>query len=55
MAEELERLTTALADRYAVQRELGSGVMATVYLADPRLPTELPRLPAHGVPDAQGT
>ena len=35
MAEEqLDRLTAALADRYAVQRELGSGGMATVYLAE---------------------
>ena len=29
----LDRLTTALADRYRVQRELGAGGMATVYLA----------------------
>jgi Tol biopolymer transport system component len=29
----LERLTSSLADRYAVQRELGAGGMATVYLA----------------------
>ncbi|WP_439643907.1 protein kinase domain-containing protein [Gemmatimonas sp.] len=29
----LERLTTALADRYRVDRELGAGGMATVYLA----------------------
>ncbi len=33
MADDLERPTAALADRYAVQRELGSGGMATVYLA----------------------
>ena len=31
---DLERLTTALTGRYAIQRELGSGGMATVYLAD---------------------
>jgi serine/threonine-protein kinase len=30
---DLDRLTTALADRYAIERELGSGGMATVYLA----------------------
>jgi len=29
----IERLTAALADRYAIQRELGAGGMATVYLA----------------------
>ncbi len=32
--EQLDRLKTALTDRYAVQRELGSGGMATVYLAE---------------------
>ena len=29
----LERIRAALADRYAVSRELGAGGMATVYLA----------------------
>ena len=29
----VERLTTALADRYRIERELGAGGMATVYLA----------------------
>jgi serine/threonine-protein kinase len=33
MADLLERLKAALADRYTVERELGSGGMATVYLA----------------------
>jgi serine/threonine-protein kinase len=33
MADLLARLTTALADRYAIQGELGAGGMATVYLA----------------------
>ena len=30
----LERLKTALADRYAIEREVGSGGMAVVFLAD---------------------
>jgi tetratricopeptide (TPR) repeat protein len=34
VAEQFERLQTALADRYAVQQELGRGGMATVYLAE---------------------
>ncbi len=34
MAEPLERLRTALAERYRVERELGHGGMATVYLAE---------------------
>jgi len=29
-----DRLTAALADRYRVERELGAGGMATVYLAE---------------------
>lgn len=29
-----ERLKTALVDRYAIDREIGSGGMATVYLAE---------------------
>jgi hypothetical protein len=29
----LSRLTAALADRYTIERELGAGGMATVYLA----------------------
>ncbi len=33
MHNSLERLRTALADRYAIERELGRGGMATVYLA----------------------
>ena len=34
MTDQLERLKTALADRYTIERELGSGGMATVYLAE---------------------
>ncbi|MBI1722866.1 MAG: serine/threonine protein kinase, partial [Gemmatimonadetes bacterium] len=34
MPESLERLQTALADRYRIERELGAGGMATVYLAE---------------------
>jgi tetratricopeptide (TPR) repeat protein/tRNA A-37 threonylcarbamoyl transferase component Bud32 len=34
MADQLDRLKAALADRYRIERELGSGGMATVYLAD---------------------
>jgi eukaryotic-like serine/threonine-protein kinase len=33
MTEPIPRLTAALADRYLIERELGSGGMATVYLA----------------------
>ncbi len=33
MVEVVERLRTVLAERYAVDRELGRGGMATVYLA----------------------
>ncbi len=34
MANTFDRLKTALADRYAIQEELGAGGMATVYLAE---------------------
>ncbi len=34
MSDQLERLTAALADRYRIDRELGAGGMATVYLAE---------------------
>ena len=34
MADMLERLRAALSDRYRIERELGSGGMATVYLAE---------------------
>jgi serine/threonine protein kinase len=33
MTDQLDRLKTALADRYTIERELGAGGMATVYLA----------------------
>ena len=34
MSDQLERLKTALADRYTIQEEVGAGGMATVYLAE---------------------
>jgi hypothetical protein len=34
MSDALDRLTAALADRYAIGREIGRGGMATVYLAE---------------------
>ena len=34
MADVFERLKAVLADRYAVERGIGSGGMATVYLAE---------------------
>ena len=34
MTDQLDRLTVALADRYAIEREIGAGGMATVYLAE---------------------
>lgn len=34
MSTDLERLAAALADRYRLERELGQGGMATVYLAE---------------------
>ena len=36
MTEIASRLSAALGDRYAIERELGSGGMATVYLAEDR-------------------
>ena len=34
MSDPVNRLSAALQDRYAIERELGEGGMATVYLAD---------------------
>jgi len=36
MVDPMERLRLAVADRYAIERELGAGGMATVYLAEDR-------------------
>ena len=36
MTDPLDRLNAALADRYTIEREIGSGGMATVYLAHDR-------------------
>ena len=33
MTDQFDRVKTALADRYTIERELGAGGMATVYLA----------------------
>ncbi len=34
MPDLFDRLKTALADRYTIEREIGAGGMATVYLAE---------------------
>ncbi|MGD8869360.1 MAG: serine/threonine-protein kinase, partial [Gemmatimonadales bacterium] len=34
MADDTDRLSAALADRYRIEREIGAGGMATVYLAE---------------------
>ncbi len=47
MSDPVARLNAALEGRYAIERELGEGWMATVYLADdkrlaPRQPEDTP-------------
>ncbi len=47
MSDPITRLNTALEGRYAIERELGEGGMATVYLAEdmrlaPRQQEDLP-------------
>ena len=47
MSDPVERLNAALEGRYAIDRELGEGGMATVYLAEdkrlaPRQPEDTP-------------
>ena len=34
MTEQIDRLKAALSDRYTIEREIGRGGMATVYLAE---------------------
>jgi len=34
MTDQIDRLKTALSDRYTIKEELGAGGMATVYLAE---------------------
>ncbi len=45
MGDLLERLKAALADRYTIEREIGSGDIATVWMAEDR---------KHKRPDAGG-
>ena len=52
---DLARLTAALAERYRIERELGTGGMATVYLAPSNIPvrwsTKAARLVADSADD----
>ena len=56
MGDGLPKLTSALADRYRVERQLGRGGMATVYLAEARrkLVARVPEPLGHGAEDHAG-
>lgn len=45
MSDLLERLKTALADRYAIEREAGRGGLTVVFLAAQPQPLDSPRVP----------
>ena len=57
MSETISRLNAALEDRYAIERELGEGGVATVYLAEIKVTAKLQHpniLPLHDSGAADG-